>query len=135
VPDWLGLEGKRVVVAGGAGTLGSALVQGYRDAGAQVTVLDLAEGHDLSTADGCRAAIAEVDGAIDVFVHAVGVNNRKSIEDYSDDEWKTIVDINLGSAFWLIREVAPRMREQKSGRIIVFSSVAGRSGHKLHGPA
>jgi gluconate 5-dehydrogenase len=134
VPDWLGLDGARVVIAGGAGTLGSALLDGYREAGAAVTVLDLKTGDDLSSADGCRAAMARVDGPIDVFVHAVGINNRKPIEDYSDDEWQSIVDINLGSAFWLIREVAPRMRERGYGRIVVFSSVAGRSGHKLHGP-
>ena len=39
--DWLGLEGQRVVVAGGAGTIGSALVSAYADAGAGVGVLDL----------------------------------------------------------------------------------------------
>jgi NAD(P)-dependent dehydrogenase (short-subunit alcohol dehydrogenase family) len=134
VSDWLGLDGKRVVVAGGAGTLGSALVDGYKGAGAEVTVFDLKEGDDLSTADGCRAAVAKLDGPIDVFVHCLGINNRKPIEEYSDDEWDAIIGVNLSSAFYLIREVAPRMREQGGGRIILFSSVAGRSGHKLHGP-
>ena len=133
--DWLGLEDKRVVIAGGAGTLGAALVDGYEDAGAHVTVLDLKNGDDLSTSDGCRAALAKLgDEPIDVLVHCLGINNRKPIEDYSDDEWDAIVGVNLSSAFYLIRAVAPRMRDQGGGRIILFSSVAGRSGHKLHGP-
>jgi NAD(P)-dependent dehydrogenase (short-subunit alcohol dehydrogenase family) len=132
--DWLGLEGKHVLIAGGAGTLGQALVTGYEDAGACVTVLDLQHGDDLSSADGARAALAKAEGEIDVLVHAVGINNRKPIEDYSDDEWESILGVNLSSAFYLIRAIAPRMRDNGGGRIVLFSSVAGRSGHKLHGP-
>ena len=41
MPDWLGLSGQRVVVAGGAGTIGSALVAGFLDAGASVAVIDV----------------------------------------------------------------------------------------------
>jgi gluconate 5-dehydrogenase len=131
--DWLGLEGKHVLIAGGAGTLGQALVKGYEEAGARVTVLDLQYGHDLSTADGVREAVSDL-GPVDVLVHAVGINNRKPIEDYSDDEWDAILGVNLSSAFYLIRAIAPKMRSAGGGRIVLFSSVAGRSGHKLHGP-
>lgn len=42
--------------------------------------------------------------------------------------------VNLTSAFHLAAEAAAAMREQRQGRIVFFSSVAGRSGHKLHGP-
>ena len=41
MPDWLGLEGQRVVVAGGAGTIGSALVTAFLDVGSSVGVIDL----------------------------------------------------------------------------------------------
>jgi nucleoside-diphosphate-sugar epimerase len=41
MPDWLGLSGQRVVVAGGAGTIGSALVAGFLDAGASVGIIDV----------------------------------------------------------------------------------------------
>ena len=92
---------------------------------------------DLSEPDGARRSLAKVRDqltGLDVFVHCVGINDRKPIESYSADEWKRIVDVNLTSAFHLGAEAAVGMREQRHGRIVFFSSVAGRSGHKLHGP-
>jgi gluconate 5-dehydrogenase len=148
MPDWLGLEGQRVVVAGGGGTIGSALVGGFVDAGARVGVLDLdlssvaenvaatAQG-DLSDPDCARGSLNDVReqlGGLDVLVHCVGVNDRKPIEAYTASEWDRIVDVNLTSAFHLAAEAAVGMRDQGHGRIVFFSSVAGRSGHKLHGP-
>jgi gluconate 5-dehydrogenase len=146
--DWLGLTGQRVLIAGGAGTIGRALVQGFLDAGAHVGVVDLDPAAapdgttariaaDLRDADACRAAIAtarDALGGLDVFVHAVGINDRRPIEDYADADWDAIVTTNLSSAFWTAQAVAPAMRDQGHGRIVFFSSVAGRSGHQLHGP-
>jgi NAD(P)-dependent dehydrogenase (short-subunit alcohol dehydrogenase family) len=148
--DWLGLEGRRVLVAGGAGTIGAAVVAGFLEVGARLAVVDhdaeglaalgpvvIAAGADLRDPEACRAAVAATAaalGGIDVFVHCVGINNRKPIEDYSDQEWEDILEINLSSAFHTAAAVAPPMRAQGEGRIIFFSSVAGRSGHKLHGP-
>jgi len=140
--DWLGLGGKRVIVAGGSGTIGAALVEGFETAGARVAIVDLQapEGHfsaDLRDPDAARTAIAaavESLGGLDVFVHCVGINNRKGIEDYTTQEWDDIVGINLSSAFHTAQQALAPMREQGGGRLIFFSSVASRSGHKLHGP-
>src|SRR4029078_5096514 len=63
-----------------------------------------------------------------------GINLRLPVEDFTDDDWDTIVAVNLTSAFHTARAALPHMREQGSGRIVFFSSVAGRSGHKHHGP-
>ena len=148
MPDWLGLERQRVVVAGGAGTIGSALVAGFLDAGASVGVIDLDASHvdprvgataeaDLSDPERARASLDSVReqlGGLDVLVHCVGINDRKPIESYTTEEWDRIVGVNLTSAFHLGAEAAVGMREQGRGRIVFFSSVAGRSGHKLHGP-
>lgn len=148
MPDWLGLEGQRVVVAGGAGTIGSALVSGFADAGASVGVIDL----DVSTVDERVSATARADlsdgaaargslqsvidqlGGLDGLVHCVGINDRKPIESYTTPEWDRIIGVNLTSAFHLSAHAAVAMRGQGRGRIVFFSSVAGRSGHKLHGP-
>jgi gluconate 5-dehydrogenase len=142
---WLGLGGRKVVVAGGAGTIGAALVHGFRQAGAAVAVVDLnpsddvrlAFAADLRDPEAARAAIAratEALGGLDVFVHCVGINNRKGIEDYSSQEWDDILGINLSSAFHTAQAALAQMRDQGRGRLIFFSSVAGRSGHKHHGP-
>jgi len=73
-------------------------------------------------------------GGIDVFVHAVGINRRKPIEEYDDTDWNDIIQINLSSAFFTAQAALGGMRAQGHGRIVFFSSVAGRSGHKNHGP-
>ena len=143
--DWLGLAGRKVAVAGGAGTIGAALVRGFADAGARVAVIDLEPGDpgppvlaaDLRDPDAAHEAVAgarERLGGLDVFVHCVGVNDRKPIEDYSARDWDDIVGVNLSSAFWTAQAAVGPMREQGSGRLIFLSSVAGRSGHKHHGP-
>jgi len=151
VPDWLGLAGRRVLIAGGAGTLGTALVDGFLSAGAAVAVIDADEARlgalpagvavrlvaDLRVAAACRDAVTAARdrlGGLDVFVHCAGINTRKAIEDYADEEWEAIVSVNLSSAVHGARAVAPLMREQGYGRILFFSSVAGRSGHRHHGP-
>ncbi len=139
--DWLGLAGQRVVVAGGAGTFGAALVDGFRGVGAEVVAIDVQPGDhvqaDLRDPQAARAAMDEAAdrlGGLDVFVHSVGINRRKPIESYDDADWDDIVSINLSSAFYTAQAALPRMRAQRHGRIVFFSSVAGRSGHKHHGP-
>lgn len=92
---------------------------------------------DLRDPSACRDAVAaarEALGGLDVFVHCAGINSRKPIEDYTDEEWDAIIGVNLSSAFHTARAVAPGMRAQGGGRIVLFSSVAGRSGHRHHGP-
>ena len=149
--DWLGLTGQRVLIAGGGGTIGRALVDGFATAGASVAVVDVSDdamaglddqtvarhAADLSDAGAARAAVVAVRerlAGLDVFVHCVGINDRRPIEDYGASDWERIVGVNLTSAFHTATEAAVGMREQQNGRILFFSSVAGRSGHKHHGP-
>lgn len=147
---WLGLAGQRVVVAGGAGGFGSALAAGFVEAGARVTAVDVAEDGadrlgpgvayvraDLRSADDAHVAIEQARatlGGLDVLVHSVGINRRMPIEQYTPRDWDEIVAINLTSAFHSAQAALPTMREQGHGRVVFFSSVAGRSGHKHHGP-
>lgn len=143
-PSYLGLEGRRVIVAGGSGTIGRALVAGFEAAGAVVGVVDLDPqdgtvrvAADLSDAESCARAMGEAVehlGGVDVFVHTVGINDRRPIEDYTSADWERFIAINLSSALFTAQAVLPLMREQQHGRIVFFSSVAGRSGHKEHGP-
>ena len=149
--DWLGLTGQRVLIAGGGGTIGRALVQGFATAGATVAITDVTDeamaglddqaavrhAADLSDAATARDAVAETRdelGGLDVFVHCVGINDRRPIEDYGAADVENIIAVNLTSAFHTATEAAVGMREQRHGRIVFFSSVAGRSGHKHHGP-
>jgi gluconate 5-dehydrogenase len=139
--SWLGLEDQRVVVAGGAGSFGAAIADAFREHGAAVAVIDVQPGEhiqaDLRDPDQARAAMEQAEqqlGGLDVFVHSVGINRRKAIEEYSDADWDDIVGVNLTSAFHTARAALPGMRDRGHGRVVFFSSVAGRSGHKHHGP-
>jgi len=148
MPDWLGLAARRVVVAGGAGTIGGALVSGFLDAGASVGVVDLRPdgvdervsarvARDLSHPEQARSAISAVCGelgGLDAFIHCIGINDRRPLEEYSAEDFERIIAVNLTSAFHTAAEAAVAMRAQGEGRIVLFSSVAGRSGHKHHGP-
>jgi NAD(P)-dependent dehydrogenase (short-subunit alcohol dehydrogenase family) len=152
--DWLGLQGARVLVAG-AGTLGAALVQGFADVGAEVAVIDVSPERldeagrqtgiaserliaaDLSAAEAARAAMAQAQsalGGLDVFVHGVGINDRRPIEEYSPEDWERFIAINLSSAFFTAQVALEAMRAQGHGRVVFFSSVAGLMGHRKHGP-
>jgi gluconate 5-dehydrogenase len=139
--SWLGLEDQRVVVAGGAGSFGAAIAGAFREHGAAVAVIDVQPGEhiqaDLRDPDQARGAMEQAEqqlGGLDVFVHSVGINRRKAIEEYSDADWDDIVGVNLTSAFHTARAALPGMRDRGHGRVVFFSSVAGRSGHKHHGP-
>jgi gluconate 5-dehydrogenase len=152
--DWLGLQGARVLVAG-AGTLGAALVQAFADAGGEVAVIDVSRERldevgsqtgiaserlivaDLSAAEAARAAMGEALqalGGLDVFVHGVGINDRRPIPDYDASDWDRIVAVNLSSAFFTAQIALEAMRAQRHGRVVFFSSVAGLMGHRNHGP-
>jgi gluconate 5-dehydrogenase len=135
--NWLGLEGKRVVVAGGAGGFGSALLKAFAAEGAKTQAIDVAPGEhivaDLRDPGAARAAMGEAYerlGGLDVFVHSVGINRRLPIAEYTDADWDEIVAVNVTSAFHTARAALAHGAE----RIVFFSSVAGRSGHKHHGP-
>jgi gluconate 5-dehydrogenase len=150
MPDWLGLSGRRVIVAGGNGTIGRAIVQGFIGAGARVAIIDVLEppdddsqsdalfyGADLTDPDVCRSVADDAVGGlggVDVYVHCAGINDRRPLEEYAPEDWRRIIDVNASSAFWTLQAFLPRMREQRDGRVVLLSSVASRSGHKNHAP-
>ncbi len=152
--DWLGLQGARVLIAG-AGTLGAALVQGFAEVGAEVAVIDVSRQRlddvgaasgiaperlidaDLSAAEPAREAMAAAQaalGGLDVFVHGVGINDRRPIPDYSPEDWERFLAVNLSSVFFTAQIALEAMRAQGHGRVVFFSSVAGLMGHRKHGP-
>lgn len=158
VDDWLGLSGSRVLVAG-AGGIGAACVQGFVAQGASVLVVDRDADRlevvakeatesspggsietlalDLTTGDAGTIAVTDaLDrlGGLDVLVHAVGVNDRRPVLDFTVEEWEQMLRINLGSAFGLAQAAGRHMVAERSGRIVMFSSVSGLLAHPKHGP-
>jgi NAD(P)-dependent dehydrogenase (short-subunit alcohol dehydrogenase family) len=149
----LGLDGRTVVVTGGAGRIGSEDCHILAQEGAEVVVLDVdADGVEAvageleaeydATAHGVecdltdRDAVAEtVDaleeetGGIDVLVNNAGmVDARGLVGDFSDDLWDRDMAVNLTGTFNITKQVFPRMKERGWGRIVTLSSMAGWYG-------
>lgn len=146
-----GLEGKKVVVTGGAGAIGREICLGFAEAGAHVAVVDidqqktdmvvaemsggphLAIGHDLRpVADHgvMLDKVAAAFGRIDVLVQTAAVLVRRpSIFDVTEADWDFQHEINLKASFFLCQGVARMMKTQgNGGRIINFTSQGWMSG-------
>ena len=73
-------------------------------------------------------------GGLDVLLHAVGINDRRPILDFTEDEWDHIIRVNLSSLFGLAQAAGRHMVEQGYGRVLALSSVSGLLAHHSHGP-
>lgn len=74
--------------------------------------------------------IIEDFGHADILVNVAGGvagQVHQPIENVTDEEWDKVVDVNLKSAFYMVRAVTPHMKKKQYGRIINISSGAGRS--------
>ena len=154
--DWLGLDGARVLIAG-AGGIGGACAVAYARAGASVAVVDRDQraldglGSELA-ATGARYELIQADltehgsgervvgevvqrlGGLDVLLHAVGINDRRPILEFTEDEWDHILRVNLSSVFGLAQAAGRHMVGQGYGRVLALSSVSGLLAHHSHGP-
>ncbi len=86
---------------------------------------------DISNADNAKRAVAEAQnalGGIDVLINNAGIAQIKMLTDITDEDWRTMLDTNLSSAFYMSRAVLPLMVNQKSGRIINIGSMWGKTG-------
>lgn len=68
---------------------------------------------------------------IDLLVNNAGISYIGLLQDMSDAEWNGLLQSNLSSAFYCCREVIPSMISQKSGKIIMISSVWGEVGASM----
>src|SRR5213076_2777964 len=122
------LSGKVALVTGTAHGIGTAIANGLEEDGAKVHRVDR-DMADLSDPKQVTDLIARL-GRIDVLVNnAGGVVGQvgKPLEQVSDDDWRSIVDANLTSAFLCTRAVIPAMKAARAGWIVNISSGAGRS--------
>ena len=76
-------------------------------------------------------AVVERWGRVDILVNNAGVTSAKQIFDMSDEDFDSVIRINLSAPFKCIRAVAPIMRDQGGGSIINTSSMVGSYGGKM----
>jgi 3-oxoacyl-[acyl-carrier protein] reductase len=138
--DFLNLEGRIAVVTGGARGIGLAITRALIDRGVRVHVFDVAPGegddaatysfHQVDIADSASVAKA-VDGlpaGVSLLVNNAGITRDRSAVNMSDDEWDSVLSVNLTGAFHMIRALAPGMRKAGYGRIVNITSINGIRG-------
>ncbi len=142
------IPGQVAVITGAARGIGLATAQLLAEAGASVALLDVdGEGACAEAARiGARAAgwtcdvtsesavetvfaqIVKRFGRIDVLVNNAGAAVRKPAVELAMDEWRRIMDLNLGGVFLCSRVAARVMQKQGGGAIVNLASIMGFSG-------
>lgn len=125
--------GAMLVIAGRNAQKNAAASQELRDLGAQVLALET----DVTQPDACQAMVQAAlarFGRLDILVNNAGTNIRKPPQDYSLEEWKTILDTNLTSAFVCSQAAYPALVKAGGGKIINTGSMTSIFGAGFAAP-
>lgn len=145
------LTGKKVVITGGAGWLGTYLTESVLELGAEAFIVSRnpdrqnqaveriladipgaklkAMAVDVSSrdsVDSCFSRIGEeYGGVIDVLINSAYAGKSAAIEDVSDDDWSAALDVGVSGYLRCLRAALPCLKKSKSGNIINVSSMYG----------
>ena len=121
---------RTALVTGAGRGIGRAAADALQKAGLKVLRLDLQGevAYDLTDLAGIPQLIERL-GQIDVLVNNAGVQNAVSIENYSEEQRKRILRVNLEAPVELIKTVSKQMVARGSGRIVNVASVAAYTAH------
>jgi 3-oxoacyl-[acyl-carrier protein] reductase len=144
------LEGQVALVTGGSRGIGAAVCAELARGGAEVVVnytanAEAAEGvcaaiggsahavrGDVSTMDGATGLVEQVEsdvGPIAILVNNAGITRDNLIMKLAEEDWRSVIDTNLGGAFFTCRAVARPMLKRRAGAIVNMSSVVGVHGN------
>ena len=143
------LTGKTALITGASGGIGGAIATALHGAGATVALSGTREAplQELCAALGSRAHVLacnlsdpaavealpkqalEVMGSVDILVNNAGITRDQVFMRMSDDEWQSVIDVNLTATMRLCRGVMRPMMKARWGRIINISSIVGATGN------
>lgn len=120
----LAAAGAKVILAGRYIKALDRVAQQVSDAGgsAECLVMDVA---DKAGTDAPMEAIEKSENGLDILVNAVGMRDRKPLDDFKDGDFEGVLNVNLTGAFYLSRAAANLMKRRGYGRIIHVTSIAG----------
>jgi 3-oxoacyl-[acyl-carrier protein] reductase len=143
------LTGRTALVTGASGGIGGAIARSLYAAGAQVVLsgtrieaLEALRGElgerahcvpaNLSEADAAKTLVAQAEeacGQVDILVNNAGLTRDQLAMRMSDEDWQTVIDVNLTAGFRLSRAVLRGMMKRRWGRIVAITSVVGATGN------
>ncbi|WP_420567574.1 3-oxoacyl-[acyl-carrier-protein] reductase [Thalassovita sp.] len=143
------LTGKKALVTGASGGIGGEIAKALHAAGATVGLsgtrveplealaAELGErAHvlpcnlsDPEAVDALPKQAIEAMGGLDILVNNAGITRDQIFMRMSDDEWQSVIDVNLTSTMRLCRGVMRPMMKARWGRIINISSIVGATGN------
>lgn len=141
------LSGRIAIVTGAGRGLGGAIAKKLADDGANVVINDVIienanlMADEIKKAGGEAIAIAgsiaeykdvlslfeaakNIYGRVDIVVNNAGINKDSMLHKMTIEQWDQVISVNLTGTFYVTKEAAKHMREQKSGRIINISSAS-----------
>ena len=141
------LQGRKVLITGGASGIGKAAAQLFIALGAEVVVADVQEeavAHaadevgargwvqvDVSDEQGVNYMISEtagILGGLNAVFHCAGVHNAGKSLEQPIDEWQRVMDVNVRGTHLVCTRAAKHMADIEGGAIVVVSSIATFSG-------
>ena len=142
------LKNKVAIITGGARGIGEAISKQFVQEGAKVVIWDLLDqGYEVADSLGTNAefmktsvtnkeevetavrTIKEKYGHIDILVNNAGITRDRTLLKMSDEEWDSVINVNLRGLFLTTRAVARIMKEQHYGRIVSAASNVGIRGN------
>ena len=144
MPDFCSLEGRTALVTGGSRGIGKAIAAELAGAGATVVVgyrsgAEEAEGvaseigaravqADVSEAEDAKRLVEEA-GDVDILVNNAGVTRDGLLARMPGEDWRVVLDTNLGGTFNTCRAAARGMMRRRGGAIVNVSSIVGLHGN------
>ena len=143
------LTGKNALITGASGGIGAEIARVLHGAGATVglsgTRVDPLEAlaaelgdrahvlpcnlSDMEAVDALPKQAAAAMGSVDILVNNAGITRDNLFMRMSDDEWQSVLNVNLTATFKLCKGVMRGMMKARWGRIVNISSVVGATGN------
>ena len=143
------LTGKCALITGASGGIGGAIARALHGAGASVAISGTREAplealsaelgervhlltcnlSDPEAVDALPKRATEALGSVDILVNNAGITRDQIFMRMSDEEWQSVIDVNLTATMRLCRGVMRPMMKSRWGRIINISSIVGATGN------